>query len=333
MILAGDIGGTSTRLGLFEWVGGQLRIVAEHTRPSRNYPALEHIVAEFITGLRIDIQRACFGIAGPVLNGVVRTPNLPWLVDSRNLASVLALDRVTLLNDLEANAYGIDRLAPDQTVTLNAGDSDAVGNIAVISAGTGLGEAGLFWDGREHHPFACEGGHADFAPGNELEMELLIYLRGIFGHVSWERVLSGPGLHNIYNFLQATRPSHESSPITDDLRCADPAMVISQAALAGRCARCADALEIFVSLYGAAAGNLALKMMACGGLYLGGGIAPKIIKQLVGPGFLRAFVAKGRMQPLMESIPVRVLMNDRVALWGAAQFATRSASKAMSYPV
>lgn len=327
MILAGDIGGTSTRLGLFDLVDGKLELVGQQVRPSRGYTGLEDIVTEFTTQHSVRILHACFGVAGPVLDGVARTPNLPWVVEARGLAGLLNLDRVTVLNDLEANAHGITSLTPDEFVTLNTGAPGAVGNAAIISAGTGLGEAGLFWNGHEHHPFACEGGHADFAPGNDLELELLKYLRPLFGHVSWERVLSGPGLHNIYKFLRDTQRGTGSQQVAAEMCQADPASVISKAALEGRCAQCSIALDLFVSIYGAAAGNLALKMMAVGGVYVGGGIAPKIISQLTGRAFMRAFTAKGRMTALMENIPVRVLMNDQAALWGAARYAARTSDQ------
>jgi glucokinase len=327
MILAGDIGGTSTRLGIFEPVGADLRLVVEQTSPNRYYSALDDIVLKFAAPHGPKIHHACFGVAGPVLDGVVQTPNLPWLVESRTLADKLALKDVILLNDLEANAYGIAELQPKEFVTLNEGDPNASGNAAIIAAGTGLGEAGLFWNGEEHIPFACEGGHADFAPNNDLELELLKYLHALFGHVSWERVLSGPGLHNIYKFLRDTRHGTENSEVAEEMVRADPAMVISKAAMEGRCARCVAALDMFVALYGAAAGNLALKMMARGGVFLGGGIAPKIINKLCCSNFMRAFVAKGRMQALMESIPVRVLANDKAALLGAARYARQKSAQ------
>lgn len=321
MILAGDIGGTSARLALCESNGTALRIVTEQTRHSREYDSLEAIVREFCVSMNGNLRAACFGIAGPVSGGVARTPNLPWLVESESLARTLRLETVTLLNDLEANAYGIAALAPEEFVTLNAGVPDPRGHAAIISAGTGLGEAGLFWVGTEHRPFACEGGHADFAPNGELEVELLKYLQPKFGHVSWERVLSGPGLHNIYKFLR-DRGHLDGQPTLVDKECNEESPgAISRAAIERRCPRCAQALEFFVGIYGAAAGNLALKFMARGGVYLGGGIAPKIIEKLREPHFMEAFVAKGRMRPLMETIPVRVIMNDKAALLGAANYA------------
>jgi glucokinase len=234
---------------------------------------------------------------------------------------------VALLNDLEANAYGLAMLAPDDFVALNNGTTEASGNMAIIAAGTGLGEAGLHWDGGQHHPFASEGGHASFAPSNAFQIELLSYLLREFTHVSWERVVSGPGLYNIYRFLRDTGRGEEPPWLGEEIRRGDPAAVISQAALAGSSALCGQALDLFIALYGAEAGNLALKLMASGGVFVGGGIAPKIITKLRDSTFIEAFVAKGRMQSLLQDIPVRVILNDKAALLGAARFAALPGSK------
>ena len=233
---------------------------------------------------------------------------------------------VGLLNDLEAHAYGIALLAPDDFMTLNQGAVDASGNAAVIAAGTGLGEAGLYWNGQQHLPFAGEGGHTSFAPSDPLQIELLRFLSHEFGHVSWERVLSGPGLYNIYRFLRDTGRGEEPDWLTDKMQRHDPSAVISQAALADTSALCRQALDLFVVLYGAEAGNMALKLMATAGVYVGGGIAPKIIQKLTDSTFMEAFVAKGRLKPLLQAIPVRIIMNDKIALLGAAHFATLQAS-------
>ena len=321
MILAGDIGGTSARLALFNGHGGRLETVRSQTFASANYPGLSAVVQEFLAAGPETIQRACFGIAGPVRQGRAVTPNLPWVVDASVLSRDLDVRPIALLNDLEANAYGIAALEPEDFVTLNPGTPGVQGNRAVIAVGTGLGEAGLYWDGRNHIPFPCEGGHADFAPRYNLEAELMLYLRGKFDHVSYERVLSGRGLQNIYEFLRDARHGVESPEVAEQMRRSDPAAVIANSALNERCGLCAQALDLFVSLYGAEAGNLALKMMAAGGVFIGGGIAPKIIKKLKGPAFMAAFSAKGRMQPLLDAIPVRVIMKDTAALLGAARYA------------
>ena len=321
LILAGDIGGTSTRLAYFDTTGGALNPVVEKRFPSRESGSLEEIVTRFSAEQGLTAESACFGIAGPVRNGHVRTPNLPWSVDSTVLSKILSIPAVRLLNDLEANAYGIDLLGPDDLVVLNPGVPDPTGTIAVVSAGTGLGEALAYWDGTAHRPLCSEGGHADFAPRTELETELLLFLRTEYGRVSTERVVSGPGLCNIYRFLRDARHLPEIPAVAEAMRQGDPAAAISRAALAGECALCAQVLDLFVSLYGAEAGNVALRVLATGGIYLGGGIAPKIIERLQGPGFMMAFCTKGRLSPLLENIPVRVILNERTALLGAARSA------------
>jgi glucokinase len=326
MILAGDIGGTSTRLALFDVIGGLLKPIVEQKYSSREHQNLDDIVRLFVTQHRQPVDRACFGIAGPVKNGQVKTPNLAWVVEADRLARELNLRTVALINDLEANAYGISELGPQDFVILNQGMSDAHGNAAVISAGTGLGEAGLFWDGTRHRPFACEGGHADFAPHDQLEADLFLYLKKQFGHVSWERVVSGPGLYNIYQFLRDTGRCQEAPDLREAMRGRDPSAVISQAALENRCPLSGQALDLFVSFYGAEAGNLALKIMATGGVFLGGGVAPKILPRLKSARFMDAFADKGRFRSFLEAIPVRVILNDKTALLGAAHYAAREAA-------
>jgi glucokinase len=321
MILAGDIGGTNTRLALVEAIPEGLRIVVEETFPSRERTSLEAAVEEFVALHPCEITRASFGIAGPVRNGRCEATNLPWMVDSRTLARLLRLKRVGLMNDLVANAHGISILKGEDFVVLNRGARSARGNRAIISAGTGLGEAGMFWDGDGHRPFASEGGHGDFAPRNHMEMELLSYSLKHYRRVSTERLVSGPGLFQVYSFLRDTGKGEEPPWLAEELRKGDPAPIISKLALSGGSLLCQQALELFVSLYGAEAGNLALKVMATGGVYLGGGIAPKIILKLKEPVFMNAFTAKGRMRPLLQGMPVRVIMNPKTALLGAARHA------------
>jgi len=321
MILAGDIGGTSARLGFFETDGGRPRPVLEKNYPSRKYSGLEEIATQFVTEHPAEIDRVCFGIAGPVQGGRVTTPNLPWVVDAQNLARSLRLPGVTLINDLEANAYGIATLEPEDLVTLNHGAPGAQGNRAVIAVGTGLGQAGLFWDGRLHQPFACEGGHADFAPRTPVEADLLAHLLTRYEHVSVERVLSGPGLRVIYEFLRDSQRGEEPAWLREELAQGDVSAGISRIAGEGRSELCADALDLFVSLYGAEAGNLGLKLMATGGVYVSGGVAPKILNRLQSPLFMAAFSSKGRMRPLLESMPVQVIMKETAGLFGAARHA------------
>jgi glucokinase len=326
MILAGDIGGTNSRLAFFAECGGRLERVVEETYATADYASLEAIVQTFVASQALPVEVVSLGVAGPVKNGRCETINLPWVIDVRELVQALRLKAVSLLNDLEANAYGIGMLAAEDFVVLNQGAPHASGNAAVIAAGTGLGEAGLFWDGQQHHPFAAEGGHASFAPNDGLQEELLSFLRREFEHVSWERVLSGPGLYNIYRFLRDTGRGEEPVWLAQEIQQQDPPAVISQAALTGTSTLCQQALDLFVSLYGAEAGNVALKLMALGGLYVSGGIAPKIIQKLTDSTFMDAFVAKGRLKPLLQDIPVRVVMNDKAALLGAARCAMLQAS-------
>jgi glucokinase len=327
MILAGDIGGTNARLAFFDVEDGRFRMVSASVFPSREYAGLDQIVSRFVTSSNLHPDAACFGVAGPVRNGRVETSNLPWVIESKRLADELNLDKAVLINDLEANAWGIADLAPNDVVALNQVKGTPVGNQAVISAGTGLGEAGMCWDGSRYHIFATEGGHTDFAPRDELEMDLFRYLSGRFGHVSYERIVSGPGLVNVFRFLRDSGRGTEPPWLTDEMSHSDPAAAISRAALSGRCGLCEQALDLFVSVFAAEAGNLALKLMATGGVYLGGGIAPKMLSKLSGPLFMRAFLGKGRMQPLLESMPVMVITNDKTALIGAARRAAANGSK------
>jgi glucokinase len=301
--------------------GEKLHAESQHNFPSKRYSGLIPVLQEFLAGGDHAIEAASFGIAGPVVDGKVKTPNLPWMLDTADLRHALKLDAVTLLNDLEAGAYGIFTLENDEFYTLNEGTLRHAGNKALIAAGTGLGQAILYDDGGHFHPLASEGGHADYAPRDELEIELLRYLIGRFGHVSYERVLSGPGLFNIYRFLKDVRGMEEPSWLTERLSADDPSAVISKAALAGEAAICSEALNLFVSVYGAEAGNLALRAKSVRGLYVGGGIAPKILAKLKDGTFMRAFVDKGRYADLLAAIPVQVILNEQTALRGAAYYA------------
>ena len=322
LVLAGDIGGTKTNLALYSLHGDKLRAESMHTFPSKSYSGLMPVLEDFLAGTQHDIDSACFGIAGPVVDGKVKTPNLPWMIDAAELRRALKLDSVTLLNDLEAGAYGILTLENEEFYTLNEGTMRSSGNKALIAAGTGLGQAILYDDGRHFHPLASEGGHADFAPRNELEIELLRHLIGRFGHVSYERVVSGPGIANIYRFLKEIRGLEEPPWLAKRLAAADdPSAVISKAALASEAEICSEALNLFVSVYGAEAGNLALRAKSVRGLYVGGGIAPKILEKLKDGTFMRAFVDKGRYADLLATFPVRVVLNEQAALRGAAYYA------------
>ena len=325
MILAGDIGGTHARIGTFAVEGGRLRLVVEHIYPTHEHPNLESALREFLRGGMTRPTAACFGIAGPVRGGRAEMPNLGWVVDGASLATVAGIERVALINDLEANAHGVAALNANDFAVLNPGASDARGNAAVVSAGTGLGEAGLFFDGKNWRPFACEGGHADFAPADELQTEMFTWLRKEFGHVSWERVLSGRGIFNIYRFLLASERGQEEPWLADALKNGDPAITIVGMALEKKSTLCETTMEIFVSAYGAEAANLALKIMATGGIFIGGGIAPRILNLLKAPAFMEAFARKGRLSELLETVPVKVILNDSTALIGAERAAALSA--------
>jgi glucokinase len=325
MILAGDIGGTNTRLGWFEAADGRMTAAVTRVYPSLEYDSLDEIVRQFVAGHPQRVDAACFAIAGPVKDGKVATTNLAWVVDAARLARHLGVRAVALINDLEAIGHGLPELAADDFATLAAGAPEMQGNLAIVAAGTGLGEAGCYWDGHAHHPFACEGGHADFAPRSELEIELLRHLLRKFGRASCERVLSGSGLFELYGFLRESGRGDEDPALTETLcQQAHPAPIV-RAALDGRSERCSLALDLFVSLYGAEAGNLGLKLMARGGIFIGGGIAPRILERLKQPAFIEALTAKGRMRPLLEAMPVHVILDDKVGLAGAARRALAAA--------
>jgi glucokinase len=322
MILAGDIGGTNTRLAFFEGTPDRLTPVTMEVFPSRESKGPEEIAHKFLAKHNQTVSAACFGIAGAVLDGHVETPNLPWAADASQIAAAIGLDQVSLINDLEANAHGIFLLQECDLVVLNPGIANPKGNRALIAAGTGLGEAGLLAEtGGGYRPFPSEGGHVDFAPRNDLEIDLLRYLMGHFEHVSYERVLSGPGLYNIYQFLRDTGRGEEPGWLTEQIAHGDPSAVIGKSALEGTSAICVQALDVFVSIYGAEAGNLALKVVAVGGMYVGGGIAPKILRKLSSTAFMKTFSAKGRVSSWLKDIPVRVIINDKAALFGAGRVA------------
>jgi glucokinase len=321
MILAGDIGGTNARLAYFQAQNGHLQLISERTFPSRQHSELGEIVSQFLDDSGTRPEAACFGIAGPVRNGRVETSNLPWVIEQSRLAKQIHLPATLLINDLEASAWGIGDLSPSDLVPLNRVSGPIVGNQAVMAAGTGLGQAGLFWDGGRHHVFACEGGHCDFAPRGDLQIELLRFLEARFGHVSYERILSGPGLVNVYEFLRDRGHEKESPAIAAALQTGDPAAAISRAALDGSCPVAVKALDLWIAVYGAEASNLALKIMSTGGLFLTGGISPKILSKLNGPVFMDAFLDKGRLRPLVEAIPVQVVTNEKAGLLGAARCA------------
>ncbi|HZY62218.1 MAG TPA: glucokinase [Edaphobacter sp.] len=322
MILAGDVGGTKIHLALYKFENGKLRSVRDQKYKAREFASLDIVIKKFLSesaGVTEQIVAACFGCPGPVRGGRLKLTNLPWTLDAYELSKALDIEHLFLVNDLEANAYGIPELAPDKICTLHPADAASVGHRALISAGTGLGEALMMWDGHQHRPVPSEGGHCDFAPRNDREIGLLQYLRHKFsGHVSYERIVSGQGIQNIYGYLRDVEKMEEPQWLRDRMATQDPNAVISTCAEDGSSSICFETMRTFSSAYGAEAGNLALKVLAMGGIYLGGGIPPKIIKTLQNSFFIEAFLDKGRLSPLLQSIPVRVILDDNCALLGAA---------------
>jgi glucokinase len=327
MILAGDVGGTKVHLALYNFAGGKLLPLRDEKFPAGEFATLDDVVKKFLSGMEGDkpeIVASCFGCPGPVRDGRVKLTNLPWTLDARDLQKSLGIEHIFLINDLEANGYGIPELASDKIFTLHAGDPSSVGHRGLVAAGTGLGEALLIWDAQrgKHQPIPSEGGHTDFAPRNEREIALLNYLRKqLNGRVSFERVVSGLGIKNIYSFLRDDQKMEEPDWLRERMQNEDPNAVIGTCAEDGSNEICAATLEIFTSCYGAEAGNVALKVLAMGGIYLGGGIAPKILKTMQNGKFTDAFLDKGRMSPLLEQIPVRIILDDTCALLGAAAYA------------
>ena len=330
IILGGDVGGTKTWLGLFRVDGSDTAspLVLERSEKFASALAgsLDELVATFLAGSQGRVDFACFGLPGPVRGTRAKLINLPWEVDATEIAARFGFRATFLINDLVANARGIGELQTSDFEVLHNGAPHATGNMAVISPGTGLGEAGIFWDGQHHIPFACEGGHCDFAPLDDTQSALLAYLRADHDHVSVERVLSGSmGIPNIYRFLASTRYEQETPAVAAAIATKDPGATITRAAMDGSCPLCAQTMQLFVAILGAEAGNLALKTMATGGVYIGGGIAAKILPLLRTPTLREAFCAKGRFRHFMQQIPLRVILDDRAALLGAARHALLAA--------
>lgn len=323
VVLAGDVGGTKSNLGLFEVAGGLPRPLRSARFHSQEYSSLAPLLEEFLGPDARQVRAACFGVPGPVVENRTSTTNLAWELDGGALSSVIGGHAVVLINDLVATAEGVPLLGPEELTTLHPGGPGAAGsgNLALIAAGTGLGMALLPRIAGSWVPVASEGGHMDFAPRTEEETGLLFYLSEVFkGRVSVERVVSGPGLFSIYQYLRDRNGLPESRPVREALeRGDDPSKVIGEAALDESCGLCSRSVAMFVSAYGAAAGNLALVGTATGGIYLGGGIAPKLLPRLQDGVFLDAFFDKGRFRDFLEAVPVRVILNDRAALLGAAR--------------
>ena len=334
MILAGDAGGTKTWFALYEEGSSPRRPQAEAKLPSASAPSLENLTREFLTRTRAPkLRRAVFGVAGPVVDDRTETTNLPWTVNAASMSAALAGAEVTLLNDLAAAGWGIGTLGAEDVEVLKPGQPET-GNRALVAAGTGLGESILVWDGERHRPSPSEGGHADWAPNDALEDELLSWLRARYGHVSKERVLSGPGLADLYRFFCETGRGAEPAGARERFENSnEPAAFVSGEALAGSNQRARLVVEKWVECYGAEAGNLSLAALAIGGVYVGGGIAPHVLPVLRDGRFARAFNAKGRLTPLLERIPVAVVLDARSALWGAAAVALGTAMAPERAPI
>jgi glucokinase len=316
-LLAGDIGGTKSNLALYQYDGQKLTLVKEEKYPTKDFDSATALLKKFIPHAPLP-DRICLGVAGPVQDNIAKITNVPWIIDAREISKAFDNHPVFLLNDLEANAYGMSELEELDLQTLHTGNPQK-GNIAVISPGTGLGEAGLFLDGNQYFPFATEGGHSDFSPNTTLDDDLLVYLRRQFGHVSWERVLSGPGIVNIFNFLREERDMDAPGWLLDRMAAHDAAATISENG--DTVAICVETMRIFFRYLATEAGNLAIKLKATAGLYIGGGIVPKNIKIMDHGAFVKAFREKGRMTHLLEDIPLKIILNEKTALMGAAWYA------------
>lgn len=318
MILAGDIGGTKTLLALFSLDSKDLKPIFQKHYSNVHYTSLHEIIVEFLEENGIKPRLACFGIAGPIENGVCNATNLPWVIDSQKIKAQFKFDKVLLINDLEANAIGIEALTVKDLHVLRKGVTKPLFNKALISAGTGLGQAMIFYDGKNYIPSASEGGHTDFAPQTEDEFQLLQYLQKKYsGHVSYERLLSGMGLVNIYRFLIESGKCEESAIVREAMQKEHDAEVISGFGKTKKCDACVKAVNWFCSIYGAQAGNLALQTFCLSGIYIGGGIAPKMIEQIEQSNFLTSFTNKGRFSTLLNQIPINIILREDTALLGS----------------
>ncbi len=318
-VLAADIGGTKTHLALFEIRDDQISLLTERIFPSQEWQSLTHIVKEFEVESPA-LKRFSIAFAGPIQEGRAKATNLDWEVDQQQLSEALDVDAVLLINDLEAVGYGLAALTEEDFTVIYEGDATPDGNAGIIAPGTGLGEAGLFWDGHAFHPFATEGGHTDFAPKNDLDVELYQHLHKKYNHVSWERLISGPGIFNIYRFLRDVRGWEEPAWLAEQIATRDPSAAISRAAAREGCPICVETLRLFVRYLAEEAADLALKYKATGGIFIGGGIPPKIWNEELQAHFLKYFFEVGRLRPLLETMPVSLILNPQTALLGAAYY-------------
>ncbi len=331
MILAGDAGGTKTRLALYQLEGGKLIRLQTDTFVSRDYQCLEDVAQAFLNKHKISVTKACVGVPGPIVNGEAHATNLPWKLKEKQIGQALNIPSFKLVNDLVATAAAVPHLTPDGLLTLHEGEAPNSTKknskmeesiYAVLAPGTGLGQAFSHFKSGQHYLMASEGGHADFAPTTEIEFELFQYLKSQYGHVSYERILSGPGLVNIYTFLKDKGFAPEPPELNKRLREEDPGMVISSTGKTGKYELCVKTLEIFASVLGAQAGNLVLTLMATGGIYLGGGISAGIYKKLAEGTTVASYLNKGRLSDLVKKTPLHVILDDHTALSGAAYLAS-----------
>lgn len=324
-LLAVDIGGTKTDLTLYEVQDQDFVLLKDQVYESQEWKDFADIVRDFVKSTPVAPQRMSIAAAGPVRDGKVKLTNLKWSLDSAALEEALELESVSLINDLEANAYGLAVLSESDLQLVYAGKADQAGNAAIIAPGTGLGEGGLYWDGTLFHPFATEGGHSDFSPRTEQDIALLRYLQAQFGHVSWERLISGPGIYHIYQFLRDVEKKAEPDWLREEMAKNDPAQVIGEQM--DKCDLCEATICLFVKYLAIEAANLALKLKATGGLFIGGGIPPKIWNEMLQALFLEHFFQAGRMRPLLETMPVQLILNAKTALLGAAYYGSYRAKQ------
>lgn len=320
LVLAGDVGGTKTNLGLFKVAAYTISPVREARFVTRDYNGIVEMLDAFLK----DVARpdaVCLGVAGPVLNGHVKLSNINWEIDSVEIGNRLGIENVNIINDLEAAGYGLAVLKPEDISVLRTGDDNAIGNVAIISPGTGLGEAGLYWDGKSYHPFATEGGHCDFAARDHPDFELYSYLQKRFGHVSWERLVCGPGIFNIYQFLRDEKKKEEPLWLKDELSKGDPPVVISKHRLESGI--CSETMHLFVKYLAYESANVVLKFKATGGLYIGGGIVPQILPLPGEDLFFTSFCQSGRLNYMLEKVPVKVILNSKASLLGAAFYGSQ----------
>lgn len=319
-VLAADVGGTKTELALFQMKKGKLISLKNERYPTSDHRSFVKAIHEFLKDQSAKIDCACLGVAGPVDGDKVHGVNFAWEIDAKKLEKDLKIKTVLLINDLQANAYGLSGLKNADFEIIAKGEKNT-GNAAVISAGTGLGEAGLFWNGNSYFPYATEGGHCNFGPADELDLELWKFIDKKFGHVSWERLVSGQGIMNIYAFLRMYRKKKEPKWLTKELTADPSAKVISAAALQKKDALCEETLQLFLKYLATEASQLALKTKATGGIFIGGGIAPKILGLIDKKEFYKNFINVGRMEDLLKTIPIKIVLNDKTALMGAAYYA------------